>query len=397
MTCIIWHFCITLHSYLTLCLCKPQNDDNENALLYLHYITNLADRPIPFTVYALIIVVHITVLSLAVPCMGWIVLFMGLFGFLFLLYIYSAVACSNPGMVLKMAPDDYNIYHQTEEERFQRMQELAETGQLDYVNADVAADVHVEAGESEHENGKGKETDGHHDEEVEDVEAEARAITIAMTSVAGVCVNVDEGKDVDVVVGIGETGTGANAGEETTIRHMRVHDDDNESSDDSFNNASQHRASQALLWKHNAGNISTNLGINSNGTTSDTSTSDCKTSNNGNGEVNIVGTGTTIESISGNNINVVNTGSVYDREVPCGHCQFSRPIQARHCTYCGCCIEGLDHHCPWSGKCIGNNNIRAFHWFVGFVCFEIYFMGGIFVYYLAACKFDASIPTSPIT
>jgi len=45
------------------------------------------------------------------------------------------------------------------------------------------------------------------------------------------------------------------------------------------------------------------------------------------------------------------------------------------------------------GKCIGENNLKAFHWFVGFVCFEIYFIGGIFIYYLAKCQFNANLPS----
>lgn len=35
------------------------------------------------------------------------------------------------------------------------------------------------------------------------------------------------------------------------------------------------------------------------------------------------------------------------RTMECGHCQFRRPMSARHCTYCKTCIDHLDHHCPW--------------------------------------------------
>lgn len=31
----------------------------------------------------------------------------------------------------------------------------------------------------------------------------------------------------------------------------------------------------------------------------------------------------------------------------CGQCNFRRPTTARHCSYCGVCIDDLDHHCPW--------------------------------------------------
>ncbi len=28
------------------------------------------------------------------------------------------------------------------------------------------------------------------------------------------------------------------------------------------------------------------------------------------------------------------------------------------------CVIGLDHHCPWVGKCIGKENIWAFYGFL---------------------------------
>jgi hypothetical protein len=42
-----------------------------------------------------------------------------------------------------------------------------------------------------------------------------------------------------------------------------------------------------------------------------------------------------------------------------------------HCIDCGVCIEGKkgfnlehDHHCPWTSKCIGRNNLKSFYCFV---------------------------------
>ena len=59
-------------------------------------------------------------------------------------------------------------------------------------------------------------------------------------------------------------------------------------------------------------------------------------------------------------IRSVSTGSLPHVPKPstmeCGHCQLQRPLSARHCIYCGSCIEQLDHHCPWCGKCIGKRN-----------------------------------------
>ena len=35
-----------------------------------------------------------------------------------------------------------------------------------------------------------------------------------------------------------------------------------------------------------------------------------------------------------------------------------------HCFDCNVCVEGYDHHCPWTGKCIGNNNLKYFYIFL---------------------------------
>jgi palmitoyltransferase ZDHHC9/14/18 len=49
----------------------------------------------------------------------------------------------------------------------------------------------------------------------------------------------------------------------------------------------------------------------------------------------------------------------------CDTCQVHQPPGAYHCDDCECCIEELDHHCPWMGKCIGKRNM---FWFQGFNC-----------------------------
>ena len=35
-----------------------------------------------------------------------------------------------------------------------------------------------------------------------------------------------------------------------------------------------------------------------------------------------------------------------------------------HCEECNICIMGYDHHCPWSSKCIGKNNLSMFNKFI---------------------------------
>ena len=34
-----------------------------------------------------------------------------------------------------------------------------------------------------------------------------------------------------------------------------------------------------------------------------------------------------------------------------------------HCEICNICIKGFDHHCPFTSKCIGENNLLVFHLF----------------------------------
>jgi hypothetical protein len=46
----------------------------------------------------------------------------------------------------------------------------------------------------------------------------------------------------------------------------------------------------------------------------------------------------------------------------CDICTVLTPdnLNIGHCYTCGYCIEGLDHHCPWMGQCIGKKNKAAF-------------------------------------
>jgi hypothetical protein len=101
-------------------------------------------------------------------------------------------------------------------------------------------------------------------------------------------------------------------------------------------------------------------------------------------------------------VNGVSTSNV----MQCGQCEIIRPKTARHCNYCGVCVDHLDHHCPCKytiglvsctsvyhifvcesigcGKCIGKKNIKAFHVFVSAVCFQMYFLGGALIYYIVS-------------
>ena len=44
----------------------------------------------------------------------------------------------------------------------------------------------------------------------------------------------------------------------------------------------------------------------------------------------------------------------------CDMCKVFQPPTGAHCTICNVCIIGYDHHCPWMGCCVGENNLKAF-------------------------------------
>ena len=50
----------------------------------------------------------------------------------------------------------------------------------------------------------------------------------------------------------------------------------------------------------------------------------------------------------------------------CTKCNILIPkkFKAVHCEYCEVCVREQDHHCPWTGKCIGKYNLISFYIFV---------------------------------
>ncbi len=50
-----------------------------------------------------------------------------------------------------------------------------------------------------------------------------------------------------------------------------------------------------------------------------------------------------------------------------------------HCVDCDVCVIDMDHHCPWTGKCIGKYNKKSFLIFVNSLC--IYFIMAFITFY----------------
>ncbi|KAF0716767.1 Aste57867_2675 [Aphanomyces stellatus] len=65
----------------------------------------------------------------------------------------------------------------------------------------------------------------------------------------------------------------------------------------------------------------------------------------------------------------------------CAHCQIRRPNDAIHCYDCEVCVDGMDHHCPWTGKCIGKNTLFWFYAFLCSISVHLTFSVGAAVYY----------------
>ncbi|KAM4617523.1 palmitoyltransferase ZDHHC13 isoform 2-T2 [Discoglossus pictus] len=54
-----------------------------------------------------------------------------------------------------------------------------------------------------------------------------------------------------------------------------------------------------------------------------------------------------------------------DYRMFCTSCLVKKPLRSMHCHACGSCVAKFDHHCIWTGQCIGAGNQHFFVMFLG--------------------------------
>jgi palmitoyltransferase ZDHHC9/14/18 len=70
----------------------------------------------------------------------------------------------------------------------------------------------------------------------------------------------------------------------------------------------------------------------------------------------------------------IGRSKVRGKMIMCGMCNIDRPVTAKHCHECGVCVDELDHHCPWTGKCIAKKNLTTFYAFLWSLMLHIGFV-----------------------
>lgn len=55
----------------------------------------------------------------------------------------------------------------------------------------------------------------------------------------------------------------------------------------------------------------------------------------------------------------------------CKRCELYQPLRTKHCRDCGVCVRTHDHHCPWIGTCVGENNRILFLCFLALQLTEL--------------------------
>jgi hypothetical protein len=48
--------------------------------------------------------------------------------------------------------------------------------------------------------------------------------------------------------------------------------------------------------------------------------------------------------------------------------------KVEHCNLCGWCMRDMDHHCPWTSKCIAGGNVLPFRAFISLLMLVIVYL-----------------------
>ena len=76
----------------------------------------------------------------------------------------------------------------------------------------------------------------------------------------------------------------------------------------------------------------------------------------------------------------------------CIKCDIFKPVRTRHCNTCNKCVLRFDHHCPWTGNCIGKKNLKVFIQFLFYLSFSfIFFSITQMISYLIVLKNNVQI------
>lgn len=75
----------------------------------------------------------------------------------------------------------------------------------------------------------------------------------------------------------------------------------------------------------------------------------------------------------------IGVSQVKGKLIMCGTCRIDRPVTAKHCYECGVCVDELDHHCPWTGKCIAKKNLFTFYAFLWSLMVQLAFVISIVI------------------
>lgn len=77
------------------------------------------------------------------------------------------------------------------------------------------------------------------------------------------------------------------------------------------------------------------------------------------------------------------------KQTYCFICDMVKPVRTHHCKTCKKCVQRMDHHCPWTGNCVGVDNVRYFIQFLFYASFTLFVLYGVSLFVYAFSKVRA--------